>query len=703
LINTVEHNILIDFGVTTSTAPDIKIKQQDVNSHKFIFTVTENGTAYNLTGLTARVYFLKSDSTAVYQDCTLDTPESGILSTLLTTQCLTVSGFVSCEVVLYGTANELLTAASFLFRVLDLDRDDAVIESTSEFTALNASLTIVNDAYNEYSEALGISVASGALEIVDARGIYPTLGDRSNNVDNQLNNIATSVKSFSCDDGQYVQGDGIHDDTTGIQAAINYVGNLGGGKIYFPKGDYLVNNTGSPYCLTVQYNNIEFCGLGNVSKIFSNRTDAFTLIYFYKNAATVENCSIHDLCFEGVYSSNSNNSGIACFNVKGIKICNNYVKNFKFIGIALMNSASLCTIEGNIVTNCYYTSININGYSGLNTVKNNKCDICNTTMIQVTGHCVVDANSLSNCVGSGIHIGEGNWYGEVTVANNMVRNCNVGIHNIYHGGAIITGNTVINCYDTADALQSVAIYADDPTNTQWTVATKNCIISNNKLINNLRNIYANTDECIITNNQLVYLTGGLITLEITNHLVNIADLKPILNIFSKGLNSIITGNLINGGVQGIMYTMYQPFEISNNIVLNIDNNANYIIESPYVPNTALTYCKNLNFVCQTKLVRNNVIGLMDYTVGDTVILDSGVKYNVAFYLKATQVSRTGAVFTVDDVTGVLVGDSVFTKTTANLISPLKTITDINGNAITLNAEPSATDTNSHLYIYRFTV
>lgn len=49
-----------------------------------------------------------------------------------------------------------------------------------------------------------------------------------------------SVKNFKCVDGLPVQGDGIHDDTTGIQAAIDSIST---GEIDFPIGKYRLTNT----------------------------------------------------------------------------------------------------------------------------------------------------------------------------------------------------------------------------------------------------------------------------------------------------------------------------------------------------------------------------------------------------------------------------------------------------------------------------
>lgn len=58
----------------------------------------------------------------------------------------------------------------------------------------------------------------------------------------QLADISYSIKSFLCDDGQFVKGDGIHDDTTGIQNAINQ-SILNGYTIYLSKGDYVITDT----------------------------------------------------------------------------------------------------------------------------------------------------------------------------------------------------------------------------------------------------------------------------------------------------------------------------------------------------------------------------------------------------------------------------------------------------------------------------
>jgi len=68
-----------------------------------------------------------------------------------------------------------------------------------------------------------------------------------------------SVKDFGA------VGDGVADDTTAIQAAINYIGNIGGGTVYIPAGTYLISAT-----LTVVsgQDNVRITGAGSGSTIF---------------------------------------------------------------------------------------------------------------------------------------------------------------------------------------------------------------------------------------------------------------------------------------------------------------------------------------------------------------------------------------------------------------------------------------------------
>ena len=87
-------------------------------------------------------------------------------------------------------------------------------------------------------------------EVIQARGGLPLLKDRLDESDTQLaqtvkkGELTFNITDFKCDDGQYVQGDGVHDDTTGIQSAIDYCTSFGKRvRLFFPSGKYKTTDT----------------------------------------------------------------------------------------------------------------------------------------------------------------------------------------------------------------------------------------------------------------------------------------------------------------------------------------------------------------------------------------------------------------------------------------------------------------------------
>ena len=93
--------------------------------------------------------------------------------------------------------------------------------------------------------------------------------EQTENTQNSLNtlknNLSFFVTDFECDDGQKVQGNGVHDDTSGIQAALDYIEstctlnvldadwNYGGAELIFPKGVYIItDNIYIPQCVSIR-------------------------------------------------------------------------------------------------------------------------------------------------------------------------------------------------------------------------------------------------------------------------------------------------------------------------------------------------------------------------------------------------------------------------------------------------------------------
>ena len=101
------------------------------------------------------------------------------------------------------------------------------------------------------------------------------------------------------------KGDGTTDDTTSIQAAINYLS--GGGVLFFPAGTYKTTAT-----LTVTGNVAQLVGEGNsITKIKFEKTGGGVAVLFQNGAGSIYSCSISGLSF--LSSDTTNNKTMVHF------------------------------------------------------------------------------------------------------------------------------------------------------------------------------------------------------------------------------------------------------------------------------------------------------------------------------------------------------------------------------------------------------
>lgn len=203
----------------------------------------------------------------------------------------------------------------------------------------------------------------------------------------QLKNIATSqaapaptqtlkVKDFGA------LGNGVKDDTAAIQAAVNKAGELGGAKVYFPKGVYILKNT-----ILVQRNNITLEGAGwetelrlmtHPQRVITIQNAKHTIVRNLQVSLGLKGVSRHD-ADEGVYVT----GGSADFlienvlgNAKGFMvrgnvtqgvIRNNTIKSSLADGIHITNGANHIDIINNTLENTGDDAIAVVSYvSGIN-------------------------------------------------------------------------------------------------------------------------------------------------------------------------------------------------------------------------------------------------------------------------------------------------------------------------------------------------
>ena len=168
-------------------------------------------------------------------------------------------------------------------------------------------------------------------------------------IDEQLDTIIrdkdgyVSVKSFLCDDGEFVKGDGVHDDTTGIKKALeNYT------NIRIPAGNYLIT---SPLKLKPSLN---LCGEGSTSSFI---LDLEENEYCLENAETnLTRFQINNLRFVAKDGSNTNVGAISFERaMRGCVIRNIWCENMAQVFYIGSGNYAITTVE-NIFATYFHTN-----------------------------------------------------------------------------------------------------------------------------------------------------------------------------------------------------------------------------------------------------------------------------------------------------------------------------------------------------------
>ena len=113
-------------------------------------------------------------------------------------------------------------------------------EINENFRALDAKAKEHNDSINEHATKLGDIGTLANLTTANKTNLVAAVNENVSQLADitQQQSGIYNVKSFKCDDGQYVKGDGTHDDTTGIQRALDNAE----GTLYFPQGNYKITS-----------------------------------------------------------------------------------------------------------------------------------------------------------------------------------------------------------------------------------------------------------------------------------------------------------------------------------------------------------------------------------------------------------------------------------------------------------------------------
>ncbi len=159
-------------------------------------------------------------------------------------------------------------------------------------------------------------------------------GATSRSIADKFRETWVSVKDY------LARGDGIRDDTTSIQTAINEVARLGGGIVYFPPGTYLISAV-----LTSSANGVTFAGAGAAVSIIKNTNTLASAIAF-------SSCSgIRVLEMSVSHSSSSTTGvGISFSAVAGVSMqrvtISGHLTGVSLTGATTSTSISECNIQG---------------------------------------------------------------------------------------------------------------------------------------------------------------------------------------------------------------------------------------------------------------------------------------------------------------------------------------------------------------------
>lgn len=165
---------------------DIIVSQGDQLSNVFRFNLVQDSLPYDLTSLSVKAYFERPDKFTSFITGQLVDAAKGIVDVELTNQILNTPGVATCQVMIIGTENELLSSLKLIFAV-EKSINYSSIESTNEYNALVDALSNVQSIRNEFE--IVIANATVDSEVILARGGNTTLKERLDNVDAQLAEI----------------------------------------------------------------------------------------------------------------------------------------------------------------------------------------------------------------------------------------------------------------------------------------------------------------------------------------------------------------------------------------------------------------------------------------------------------------------------------------------------------------------------------
>ena len=325
----------------------------------------------------------------------------------------------------------------------------------------------------------------------------------------------------------------------GIQKAVTYAGNNGGGTVFITKGTYNINSS-----INLKSSNISIKGECSGTVLLSGTFQDSIINVLGSSSSLLTNIKISDICLDGSGEVITNKYGIYASRVGDLKIT----------GI---------TIDNCYIKKCYTNGIHLTSTTN-SLISNNYIFNCGRGMdLDSSPNNIIRNNILSNITGMGIYVayvsGHNNIY-----SNIIQNNSNYGIY-VYSGGSNNISSNIIQNNNSA----GIRVYSSNTYNNIYNNITQNNNGRGMEIEANENNISSN----IVQNNNSegIYISNNLNTI--------VLNFNEVMHNNKTGIYAYNhSGGVITGNASSNNY--YYGFSItssSSNIVtgsISADNSSN---------------------------------------------------------------------------------------------------------------------------------
>lgn len=466
--------------------------------------------------------------------------------------------------------------------------------------------------------------------VAEVEGELEGLHAKDDELSSQLAQSINDLKSwvdvhwFICDDGEFVKGDGVHDDTTGIQRAIDYASENNISEVRFRANTYMIKvdkkvdniqswvdryigircksnvnlNLNGAILKAIPTNSTNYLLLDVVhcsnTKIYGGSIIGERTLHLgtsgewghlisIQNSTNIEvfNMALSEAWGDGIYISNE----FPGEKLKNIKISNCIIDNNRRQGISV-SGGEFITIDGCVISRTNGSSpqsgIDIEPDTGYSSVKNITISNCKfydnegrSIESWLTDGYAFDNLVVENCI---FDDGDSSKTSSVNLRSGknvrFTNNTNCRLYLQYLENICIT-NTDIN-----KNMTGVWLYLD---------GIKKANISNNNINTDVRlteciRLIGETEDITIQNNKISNILFGIIMHDNSSH----SSIEIIGNVFNNCTEAIysysgsnvesltIANNTFSNISNYASYVLVNNINFVNNVMTNMNNNAKYI-------------------------------------------------------------------------------------------------------------------------------